>query len=116
MADLVYEGTAAAPSAATAVVTSAALAAGLYEVFVCSHLEGSGTPAAADLDNLALYSGATEVGVLPVPEAKSVLFAGPGIQVAVATGAELSVQAVGNATTGVTYAVQMTVRQLARYS
>lgn len=116
MADLLYEGTAAAPVAGTAVVSSADLASGKYSVVVLVHLEGSGTPAAADLDNLALYSGATEVGQISVPEAKSVLFTSPDIQVDVAAGAVLSVAAVGPATASVTYAVVMRVRQLAQFA
>jgi hypothetical protein len=101
--DIVVNGNAAAPSAGANVVQSAAMQAGRYAVVVQVHLEGSGTPVAADLDNMALFSDSTSVAVLAVPEAKSVLFSSPEIVVEVASGKKLSVQAVGNATASVTY-------------
>jgi hypothetical protein len=110
VSDLLYEGTEAAPTAGTAVVSSAALPAGQYAVICSVHLEGSGTPAAADLDNLALYSGTTEIGQVSVPEAKAVLFISPEIRVDVAASAVVSLQAVGNATASVTYAAVMRLR------
>jgi hypothetical protein len=115
MSDTVVNGNASAPSAGTAVVQSAALVAGRYLVTVQVHLEGSGSPAAADLDNMALYSGATEVAVLAVPEAKSVLFTSAEISVDVASGAALSVQAVGNATASVTYSATIRAHPQALY-
>lgn len=113
--DLVYEGTAAAPAAGAVVAESAALASGRYRVTVAVHLEGSGTPAAADLDNMALYSGTAKIGVLAVPEAKSVVTSSPELVIDVASGDKVSVQAVGNATASVTYAAQLTVRTEALY-
>jgi hypothetical protein len=110
--DVVVEGTESAPTAGTAIVTTGDLEGGLYAVQVSAHLEGSGTPGAADLDNIALYVATTEVSALPVAEAKSVLFATPFINVEVPAGDTLSVEAVGNATSEVVYAVTMVVRHL----
>ena len=115
MNDITVNGNASAPTAGTAVVTSAALTAGRYSVVVQVHLEGSGTPAAADLDNMALYSDTTEVAVLAVPEAKSVLFTSPETLVDVAAGKALSVQAVGSATASVTYSATIRAHPQALY-
>ena len=101
--DIVVNGSASAPSAGASVAATSALTHGRYKVVVQVHLEGSGTPAAADLDNMALYSDSTEVAVLAVPEAKAVLFTSPEIVVEVASGKKLTVQAIGNATASVVY-------------
>jgi hypothetical protein len=113
--DIVVNGSASAPTAGTAVVSSSALTHGRYRVVAQVHLEGSGTPAAADLDNMALYSDTTEVAVLAVPEAKAVLFTSPEIVTEVAAGKVLSVQAVGNATASVVYSATLRAHPEALY-
>jgi hypothetical protein len=113
--DFVYNGSVSAPSAAANVVQGAAMTAGRYSVVVQVHLEGSGTPAAADLDNMALYSDSTQIAVLAVPETKSVLFSTPEIVVEVAAAKKLSVQAVGNATGSVVYSATIRARPLAQF-
>lgn len=115
MSDLVYNGNQSAPTAGTVIAQSAALAYGRYQVEVSVHLEGAGTPAAADLDNVGLYSDTTLVATLPVPEAKSVLFTSPEVSVDVADTKKISVKAIGNATASVVYSATMYVRQIARF-
>lgn len=115
MSDIVVNGNASAPAAAATVAQSAALPGGLYQVSVSVHLEGAGTPAAADLDNMELLSDSTAVAVLPVPESKAVLFSSPAFLVNVADGKKLTVAAVGNATASVVYSATMYIHQVARY-
>jgi hypothetical protein len=116
MSDIVVNGNASAPAAGAAVVQSAALQSGRYLVSVSVHLESAtATPASADLDNMALYSDTTEVAVIPVPEAKSVLFSTPWLEVGVASGKKLSVQAVGNATSALVYSATMYIRPQALF-
>lgn len=113
--DVVVNGSATAPAAGTAVVSTSALTHGRYSVVVQVHLEGSGTPATADLDNLGLYSDSTEVAALAVPEAKSVLISSPEIVTEVAAGKVLSVKTVGNATASVTYSATIRAHADALY-
>ena len=105
--DIVANGNASAPSAGASIAATSALTHGRYKVVVQVHLEGSGTPAAADLDNMALFSDSTNVAVLAVPEAKAVLFTSSEIVTEVAAGKVLSVQAIGNATTAVVYSATL---------
>ena len=108
--DIVANGNASAPSAAASIAATGNLQHGRYRVVVQVHLEGSGTPAAADLDNMALYSDSTEVAVLAVPQAKAVLFTSAEIMAEVASGKVLSVQAIGNATASVVYSATLRAR------
>lgn len=116
MSDLLYAGSASAPSAGGVVVESGALADGHYRVDVTTFLEGTGTPATGtDDNNMALYSGTTELGALAVVTAKNVQMVTYGVNVSVADQAKISVQAVANATASVIYAASLVVHQSARF-
>ena len=115
MSDLLYAGNADAPSAGGTIVQSAALTAGRYLVCVTAYLDG-GTPAAGtDDSNMGLYSDTTEVGPLAVVCAADVPVVSPWLEVSVAESTKITVEAIADATTGVTYVAQMAVRLDARY-
>lgn len=116
MSDLLYSGTASAPTAGTAVVQSGALPAGRYKVVVTTYLEDTGTPAVGtDDNNMALYSDTTEIGPLCVVTTKGVPAVSPEITVTVADSKKLTVKAVANATASVTYSASMRVHMEAGY-
>jgi hypothetical protein len=108
-ASVTNSGKQTTPVAATAIATiaSGSLPAGTYEVQVWISVSGTATTAAADSNNMELFQGAGAVsGFLPYncSTAGNVTNGGPfQFQLALTGSQALTVQAVGNATTGTVY-------------
>lgn len=94
-------GTATAPAAAAVFASLTGLAAGVYEVTVYARY--SGTPGAADVDNIAIYNGPTQVAVIPIDGAVG----GPGPfvlpRLTLAASTAFNAVAIGAGTAGAVY-------------
>ena len=95
-------GSVAAPAAGTVFASLAIATTGEYEVVVYPRY--SGTVAAAELDNVVIYSGPTQIGRIPMDAAVG----GPGSpyrlpRVVAASGTAINVAALGAATAGSVY-------------
>ena len=98
-------GSVVAPGAGAAIVTTAALAGGTYDVQWSVGLQGAA--AVADSNNFQLFSGATllETSVNPGVAGE---YPQQTVRVTVAAGTTLSIKALGAGTAGVTYSATIT--------
>lgn len=103
-------GTATTPAAATLIASLTGLPAGVYAVTVYARY--SGTPGAADVDNIAAFSGPTLVAVIPIDGAVG----GPGAftipRVTLPATAAFNAVAIGAATAGAIYHATIVATQL----
>ena len=94
-------GTVTAPAAAALIASLTGLPAGVYALTVYGRY--SGTPGVGDVDNIALYSGPTQVAVIPIDGAVG----GPGPftlpRVTLGGGNAFNVVAIGAGTAGSVY-------------
>ena len=115
MADIVKEGSATAPTAGAAIVTTGALSPGRYLASVSGMLTGT-VVAATDVDNIQLQVGATVVGVDLLVPVTATAFANPPVEVQVPEGgAAVTVNAVAGGSVAAVYNVQLVVKTLAVY-
>lgn len=109
--------TAAAPAAGTNVVTLAAPPAGTYEIQVWLAVDGTATTAAADSNNMNLKAGATTVvPLLPYNCSTAGNLTNPGpfkFQRIMDGATNLTVNVIGNATTGTVYAAMIIATRVA---
>lgn len=114
---LVATGSATAPTAGTNIVTLAAPAAGTYQIEIWISASGTATTAAADSNNMNLLAGATTVATrLPFncSTAGNVTNGGPFMFQRTLDGStNLTVNAVGNATTGTVYSGMIVATRVA---
>lgn len=114
IADATYTAAFAAnPGAGAAVVTTAALGAGIYEVLVEAGYLGTTAPAAAEAGNMAFQKNAANFGsgTLIVPAAIGINTFGPFRITLIATDT-LRVIQVAAGTAGVNYAAAITARRV----
>ncbi|SRR6266566_1336163 len=98
-------GSVVAPGAGAVIVTTAALAAGTYDVNWTVELVGPA--AAADVNNFQLFNGAAAIQV-SVNLGVAGEYPQPIARLTVTQGSTISVKAVGAGTAGVTYSVDLT--------
>lgn len=113
----VAAGKVTAPTAGTNIVTLAAPAAGLYNIEIWISISGTATTAAADSNNVNLLAGATTVATFlayTCSTAGNTNNGGPYNFQRVFDGAtNMTVNAVGNATAGTVYAVNIIATKVA---
>jgi|SRR5271170_253001 len=113
--DQLVSDSATNPLAAAAIVTTASLPAGRYEVLAATAC--TGTVAAGDLNNVQLQVGETVIGTLLQAPVANTLWPNQKVTVSVPVGgAAISVNAIANASGAlVTYNAQLVAHQIAAY-
>lgn len=114
---LIATGTTVAPTAGTAIATLAAPAAGLYEYNIWIAISGTATTAAADSNNMNVKAGSTTIFPLlsfNCSTAGNVTNGGPfSFQLTMDGATNITVNAVGNATTATTYSTTIIATRVA---
>jgi hypothetical protein len=109
---VLYSGSGSAPTAGTVIVQSGTLQRGRYQASVVTYLNGGSPTLATDGNNMALYSGGTEIGPVAVMPVVNSMASNPAAQFTLGSAATISVQAIGSATSGVTYVSVLSVLAL----
>lgn len=100
------EGTQAAPGAGVVIAQLTGLPAGTYNINWSVELEGP--VAAADNNNMVLFTGAGNVQIALAPPAAGVYPQQP-VEVTIPAGGTIGIKAIGAATAGTTYGAQFSI-------